>query len=298
MTTLQMQSDAPTLFLEDLDHLLNEVTCDGPTMRLAFRSVEQYKIANTELRKLVSGWVVSSHQTCSEEGAHAAYRYLPRTLVHLIILFRPADTSSVSNVKFDDASLIMILSTYETTLRTAFKNITFDFFETSESYSAHAHDRLIRRQSDPTTQSTSTSTRPTPTDWEPPPDSTQTADLGFSSLDTNFEIWDVSLPFNLGCRNCTGTGQLALKTTSIAFNDLFDNDDDDLFKSGKVEIDLTGFSLSIGLKAIPEDDYSDEITIFQKTVVGVEVSMISRRKSATNIFCRSLLLDTLAWCSV
>jgi hypothetical protein len=80
MTTLQMQSDAPTLFLEDLDHLLNEVTCDGPTMRLAFRSVEQYKIANTELRKLVSGWVVSSHQTCSEEGAHAAYRYLPRTL--------------------------------------------------------------------------------------------------------------------------------------------------------------------------------------------------------------------------
>ena len=176
----------------------------------------------------------------------------------------------------------MILSIQETTLRTAFQNITFDFSETSATYVPHVHKRLARRQSDPISISTTSSTRPTPTDWEPPPDATQTADLGFSALDTNFTIWDASLPFNLGCRNCTGTGQVALKTTGIAFNDL-DNDDDDIFKSGTVEIDLTGFSLSIGLKATPEDDYEDTITIFEKTIVPVEVSICLPTKLEINI---------------
>jgi hypothetical protein len=167
----------------------------------------------------------------------------------------------------------------ETTLRSAFRNITFDLYHTLEAYVVHEHNRLAKkRQDEPTvtdTASTQPSTRPSPTASEPPPDSTQTADLSFQELNSTFKLseYDV-LPFDLGCRNCTGTGELALKVTNFAFNS-FDSPYDDWIYSGAVEIDLTGFSLSIGLRVTPEDDYEDTITIFEKTVIGVEVRIFS-----------------------
>lgn len=173
----------------------------------------------------------------------------------------------------------MIFHLAETTLRSAFRNITFDFSHTFEAYVPHAHGRLARRQDDPTsvttTESTQATLRPTPTASEPPPDSIRTGDLGFDSLNSTFTLpGNKSLPFDLGCRNCTGTGQLTLKITNFAFNNIFTTDDDDLVYSGAVEVDLTGFALSIGLKATPKDDYKKTIPILEKLVIGVEVRIV------------------------
>lgn len=73
-STLQMQSDRPALFLEDFDHLLDEVECNDSTMVVTFRYIENYRSAYAERYSMINGWIVSSHLTCSEEGAHSVFR--------------------------------------------------------------------------------------------------------------------------------------------------------------------------------------------------------------------------------
>ncbi|KAJ4287705.1 hypothetical protein N0V90_012408 [Kalmusia sp. IMI 367209] len=155
--------------------------------------------------------------------------------------------------------------------------MTFNLDHSSEVYVPHVHNRLSRRQDESTSvisiASTQTTKRPTPTASEPPPDSSASGDLSFQSLDSTFELpGNKSLPFDLGCRNCTGTGKIELKITNFEFNNIL-NDDDDLVKTGAVEIDLTGFSLSIGLKATPEDDYEETINIFTAKIIGADLHL-------------------------
>ena len=72
--TRQMSSKEPTLFLEDFDHLLHEVECTASTMSIKFRLSAKYKRACAQTEGLIHGWIVSSHMTCSEDGAHAVYK--------------------------------------------------------------------------------------------------------------------------------------------------------------------------------------------------------------------------------
>jgi hypothetical protein len=150
----------------------------------------------------------------------------------------------------------------KTDLNSAFTDITFDLYHTSEAHTVHGHDRLLPRQDS------------TPTATGMPPDQTLTGSLGFGPvLDTTFELEDQQLPFDIGCRNCTGTGQVTLEMTSVVVNSLFSGDDDP-FEAGAILLDLTGFSLSIGLKASPEDEsYLSFNVLKQNAIQGIDASI-------------------------
>lgn len=172
----------------------------------------------------------------------------------------------------------IVLDIESSTLDKEFSDMTFDLRHSDELYSVHQHDRLSRRNAEdglimkrsPVAQAEQT---PTAT---APPDTVNTASLQFEAIDTTFTLADnVSLPFDLGCKNCSGTGDLTLSTVHFEFNDLetiINGTDDDAVKSGSVEIDLTGFAMSIGLRVTPVDKKAS-ITIFEKTIIGAEVSI-------------------------
>ena len=144
----------------------------------------------------------------------------------------------------------------------------------SDGRIVHTHSRLYRRQGqdDETTSSTPRPTaRPTPTASARPTDFTTSANLGFQHLNTNFTygIWNRSLPFDLGCRNCTGTGDVKVSASHIRI-DWSDKDKTSAFETGHLEVNLTGFSLAIGLRATPINN-KKSITIFETVLTGVKV---------------------------
>lgn len=68
---LQLQANKPILFLENYDHLLTDVECYESTMTITFRNGDAYNKAHTACGSLINGLVVSSHFTCSDDGAHS-----------------------------------------------------------------------------------------------------------------------------------------------------------------------------------------------------------------------------------
>ena len=72
--TLSLQSNRPVLLLENFDHLLKDVDCSDSMMVVTFQYFEHYTTACSMSRSLLNGWIVSSHLTCSEEGAHSVFR--------------------------------------------------------------------------------------------------------------------------------------------------------------------------------------------------------------------------------
>jgi hypothetical protein len=71
---LHAQAEVPVLFLEQFDHLLSEVDCTGPEMTITIREADSFNQARDACASLVDGLVVSSHVTCSDEGAHSFFR--------------------------------------------------------------------------------------------------------------------------------------------------------------------------------------------------------------------------------
>jgi hypothetical protein len=71
VSQLQLQADKPILFLEEYDHLLTDVDCHESMMTITFRDHYSYNGARTACGSLVNGLVVSSHLTCSDDGAHS-----------------------------------------------------------------------------------------------------------------------------------------------------------------------------------------------------------------------------------
>jgi len=70
---LQLQADKPILFLEEYDHLLTDVDCHESTMTITLRDDDAYNKARTACGSLINGLVVSSHFTCSDNGAHSVF---------------------------------------------------------------------------------------------------------------------------------------------------------------------------------------------------------------------------------
>lgn len=71
VSQLRLKAEKPVLFLEEYDHLLDEVECNGSTMTLTIYNTQTYKKARSVCASLANGLVVSSHFTCSDNGAHS-----------------------------------------------------------------------------------------------------------------------------------------------------------------------------------------------------------------------------------
>lgn len=72
--TVHIESQKPFLVLEDNENLFEQVSCQGPMMRLKFVSEEIFEESKDNLRSLVGSHVVSSHDGCNSDGARDVYR--------------------------------------------------------------------------------------------------------------------------------------------------------------------------------------------------------------------------------
>ncbi|KAF2741541.1 hypothetical protein EJ04DRAFT_571612 [Polyplosphaeria fusca] len=250
---LRLQANRPVLFLEDFDHLLSEVDCDESEMSITVVQVDVFDEARMACSTLIHGLVLSSHESCNTgHGAHSVFNVLA--------------------MDFDEETLRIVLHVQNSTIKQAFPSISFSFGLTSETHSVYQHDRLSKRNS-PSRIIERSPAEPSAIVYTN--DTSNTASLNFSQIDTTFKLpGNVSFPFDLGCRNCTGTGDLILSTTHFEFNELaniFNGTDDDLVKSGAIQMDLKGFQMSIGLRATPELEVSQDINIFKYTIIGVTI---------------------------
>jgi hypothetical protein len=73
--SVRLESDFPVLNLEDFDHLLESVHCSegGQKMDLVFKHDESLKKAKRELVEFDGGMIITSHQTCNEDGERLPY---------------------------------------------------------------------------------------------------------------------------------------------------------------------------------------------------------------------------------
>lgn len=179
----------------------------------------------------------------------------------------------VIGITNDDTSLRLLFEIQESTVRSAFRDVDFNLDHTADGPVVHSHGRLFRRKNADENGITSTS-KPKPTEKPSatisttlPPDISQEDDLGFSFDNTTFK----GIPFDLGCRKCSGTGKVKITASHIAF-DWGNKVEDSAFETGSLELNLTGFSLSIGLKAAPEPG-EESVQIFKKTLVGIEIPL-------------------------
>lgn len=70
-----IQADRPILHLEEFDHLLKDVRCNGPVMSITLLSSHVYEKARAACAGLKGGLLISSHFSCSEGHEHSYYRY-------------------------------------------------------------------------------------------------------------------------------------------------------------------------------------------------------------------------------
>ncbi|KAF2115666.1 hypothetical protein BDV96DRAFT_599245 [Lophiotrema nucula] len=256
---LWLTANEPTLYLENYDHLFNDIECNRGEMTITVRDAISYNKACKACESLIDGWVVSSHSSCSDDGVHSVYNVLGH--------------------HFDNETSRITLQVDRSNLADVYKHKTFQFGHTDELYVTHRHDRLARRKlEEPPTHAlherqvlTGTpSTSAVVTATAAPDDSTTLASMNFSEIDTTFMLpGNISLPFDLGCSNCSGNGELVLKTVTLEFDSfggIFEGKG--LFKQGAVELDLNDFWMSIGLRATPEVTLDKTLTIFKNFLVG------------------------------
>jgi hypothetical protein len=177
----------------------------------------------------------------------------------------------------------------------AFTHKTFDFGQIDEPHTIHQHDRLSRRGfldvviapfkslfddlSDDVKKALRAAGEIADDIFEQR-DSENTASLDFSQIDTTFTFpTGDSLPYDLGCTNCTGKGNIILRTAHFEFGlkELVNGGDDDPIKSGHVELEFSGFEMSIGLRATPPPiPLSKSFSVVKLPLSGIQIPGIGK----------------------
>ncbi|KAF2001105.1 hypothetical protein P154DRAFT_575483 [Amniculicola lignicola CBS 123094] len=257
------KGDRPTLLLEDFDHHFEEIKCNDMGMTAAFKRREIYVKACTACILLVGELLISSHYSCGEDGAHTVYR--------------------VKGVTFDDVNMSIQFILQETIAEHEYDRMTIEFGPSTERYTVHQHDRLFRRSPQATLPPTQTSLpsgvssyNPTGTLVVQQADTSDVTYLGFSEIDTTFlegtSFEDLN-SIGLGCENCTAKGEMIITTGKfeVDFGWPWTGKDDDPIVGGFVQLEVTGYQMSIGLKAEPWIPFKRERKLFGYTPVGFTI---------------------------
>ena len=69
---VSLSSEHPTLVLEEIEHLIEEVYCESGAIQLKFASAH-FKRARATLESHPTFLIVTSHYGCNEEGSRAPY---------------------------------------------------------------------------------------------------------------------------------------------------------------------------------------------------------------------------------
>ncbi|ORY16014.1 hypothetical protein BCR34DRAFT_145102 [Clohesyomyces aquaticus] len=295
-SSVRVNSKAPIFNLEEHEHHLQDVRCEGHIMRLDFVDPVSTRDARHACHGESGGFIITSHESCNEDGERAVYKVME--------IESSADESSLE--------LLVI----KTAWKDAFSDLDIDFGYTTDGhlFRRHSDFQKIRRRQDSSsttpvtlnttatgtasviaatpvsfTVSTLTSRPPIPTGI---PDNKESAtfDLAFQSLNTTFKPEDFlngvetivnvpTVPLEVGCKNCTTTGSLVLVqgnfkvgTANIPFSI---SDLDELnglamkaFESGFVELQANGLTAHIELFSKPSASGQFEMTLFKLPIVG------------------------------
>ncbi|KAL8752353.1 MAG: hypothetical protein Q9184_005764 [Pyrenodesmia sp. 2 TL-2023] len=259
-----------TLALEDIDHHIDYVSCSERSIVLGFVTLSSKQAAIEELRSKDKFYLVTSHDTCNNDGERNIY------------LFRgyegyKADQSRVSAVTgSSDGNLDLTLLVTPARWKDSVQSISINFGKSSEDYLVPGQGKIQRRQapSAPNTTvvvATAAATSTVEIDFPAPPSSTPTAtsaqqDLSFQWIDTallppsfpNDDSLTLNAPavpqgVTISCKNCTVKGTIDIMQASISGNATSsdDSEDDDLFEwdSGSFTFEVNGFSAHIHLEA-------------------------------------------------
>ncbi|KAL8924894.1 MAG: hypothetical protein Q9208_003777 [Pyrenodesmia sp. 3 TL-2023] len=245
-----------TLTLEDIDHHIDYVLCSETSILLGFLTASSKQAAIEELRSKDKFYLVTSHNTCNNDGERNIY------LVSAIA------GSSDRNL---DLTLLVTPARWKDSIH----NININFGKSSEEYLVSGRGKFQRRQApsapESTVVATAAATSTVEIDFPAPPSSTPTEtsaqqDLSFQWIDTpllppSFPGVD-SLSLNapavpqgvtISCKNCTVTGSIDITQASISGNATSSDNsgDDDLFDwdRGSFTFEANGFFAHIHLEA-------------------------------------------------
>ncbi|KAH7410050.1 hypothetical protein DE146DRAFT_674837 [Phaeosphaeria sp. MPI-PUGE-AT-0046c] len=219
------------------------------------------------------GLIITSHESCNKEGERAVY--------------------TIEDVYFTNEGESLELSVTEASWQSAFDDFAISFGHTTD-------DHLLRRHS----AFSKTRKRQAPNVAIPAdtPDTVIAAsfDLKSELIDTTFAAPSFlaglealvpipALPIEIGCKNCSTRGKVALTQGAIVIDasqidlipDIFQGGDDgkeitSVITGGFIELSATGLGARLELFARPQQSGAFEISLFSLPVVGFVIPGIGR----------------------
>jgi len=170
----------------------------------------------------------------------------------------------VLDLDFNDETSSIVFEVDRRPFEESYHTAKFHLGQSFERAIVHKHDRLFRRQEEE--EASSSSSDGVATSTAPPGTYRTTVPLTFTNTNASFPQTE-DIPIDIGCKNCSSTGELILTAVDFVLNNL-PTDDDDLVKSGSIQFDLNGFDLSIGLRAAPSISFNAPLPIFRTPRLG------------------------------
>ncbi|KAF2689267.1 hypothetical protein K458DRAFT_427471 [Lentithecium fluviatile CBS 122367] len=193
---VRVKSPTPVLFLEDFEHLAEDIVClPGYITIEVHQGVDRIEAQRKLLELEAGGLVVTSHYGCNDHGERKVFK--------------------IGTVTVSKHEQVFLLTTEQTTWQTSFSKIDVEMYHTTESHTHRPHQELRRRQdSAPAGTETPTHTAPKPTATST--SEVNTLDLTHSLTDKKFLPEDS--PVQIGCKNCSTYGSIDFSFLKFTLN--------------------------------------------------------------------------------
>ncbi|KAE8836076.1 hypothetical protein HRS9139_04174 [Pyrenophora teres f. teres] len=280
---VKVASQRPVFTLEDHEHHLKDVQCGPDGIKLYFVDASSARDARAACYGTDGGLVITSHAGCNSESERAVYQ--------------------VKNASISPNGTVLDLTTTKTTWDAAFNQLDLAFGHTKDQH-------LYRRHSDFAKLRKRQNTLAIPEDT---PDSVTTAlfDLKSELRDHVFNVKEFlkgvadvdipDLPIEIGCKECSTRGKLALTQGAFKFDasqidlipDFLQGGDDGksinkVITGGFMELVATGVGARVELFARPVRSGSFEVSLFSVPIVGFSIPGIGK---AGAVFTPSIAAD-------
>ncbi|KAH7378275.1 hypothetical protein BKA66DRAFT_571703 [Pyrenochaeta sp. MPI-SDFR-AT-0127] len=271
---VKVRSQKPVFNLEEFEHHLQDAQCSDDILSLHFVDKSSARDARFACHGDNGGLVITSHESCNDEGERAVYR--------------------VENVSFAEDGEALELSVTKVAWRDAFESFDISFGQTSD-------DHLYRRHSDFTKIRKKRQNAKVEIPADTPENvNTISFDLSSSLVDTVFPAESFlaglgalvpipQLPIEIGCKSCTTSGRLALTQGAFKIDasqidlipDVFEGGDDgkeitSVITGGFIELVATGLGARLEMFARPITSGAFEIALFKLPVFGFVIPGIGK----------------------
>ncbi|CAO2653945.1 Nn.00g106780.m01.CDS01 [Neocucurbitaria sp. VM-36] len=271
---VKVNSQKPILTLEEVEHHLQDVECGDATMKLHFVDTSSARDARFACHDTVGGLIITSHETCNQDGERAVYR--------------------VHDVSFAEDGEALELSISRSSWQDAFDTFDISFGHTTENhlYRRHTDFAKVRRKRQDKKIDIPADT--------PDDKNTATFNLTSSLIDTTFSAESFlagleqlvpipALPIEVGCKLCTTRGRLELTQGAIKIDatqidlvpDIFQGGDDgkeitSVITGGFMELAATGMGAHLEMFARPKASGAFEIALFQLPILGFVIPGVGK----------------------